>query len=181
MIYLENVPCILEKNIYSVTTRWNILYMSPIYLVYGIIQILEKEMATHTPVGFPVLLLGKFHGWRSPVGYSPCDHRIGHEKLHFLSFYSSFWRRKWQCTPLFLPGESHGQRGLVGYSLWGCKESDTTKQPTHTHTHTHTHIGHQILLFIHSKSFRTFHFLGTQFCQRDTKKSKTGPLASRML
>ena len=136
MIYLENVPCILEKNIYSVTTRWNILYMSPIYLVYGIIQILEKEMATHTPVGFPVLLLGKFHGWRSPVGYSPCDHRVGHEKLHFLSFYSSFWRRKWQCTPLFLPGESHGQRGLVGYSLWGCKESDTTKQLTHTHTHT---------------------------------------------
>ena len=48
MIYLENVPCILEKNIYSVTTRWNILYMSPIYLVYGIIQILEKEMATHS-------------------------------------------------------------------------------------------------------------------------------------
>ena len=83
----------------------------------------------------PVLLLGKFHGWRSPVGYSPCDHRVGHKKLHFLSFYSSFWRRKWQCTPLFLPGESHGQRGLVGYSLWGCKESDTTKQLTHTHTY----------------------------------------------
>ena len=31
-------------------------------------------------------------------------------------------------------GESHGQRGLVGYSLWGCKELDTTKQPPHTHT-----------------------------------------------
>ena len=30
-------------------------------------------------------------------------------------------------TPLFLPGESHGQRSLVGYSLWGCKESDTTE------------------------------------------------------
>ena len=57
------------------------------------------------------------------------------EWLHFLSFYSSFWRRKWQPTPVFLPGESHGQRGLVGYSLWGCKESDTTKQLTHTHTH----------------------------------------------
>ena len=28
---------------------------------------------------------------------------------------------KWQPTPVFLPGESHGQRGLVGYSLWGCK------------------------------------------------------------
>ena len=38
---------------------------------------------------------------------------------------------------MFLPGESHGQRGLESYSLWGCKESDTTKQLTHTHTHTH--------------------------------------------
>ena len=47
------------------------------------------------------------------------------------------WRRKWQPTPVFFPGESHGRRGLVGYSLWGWKESDTTKQLTHTHTHTH--------------------------------------------
>ena len=35
-----------------------------------------------------------------------------------------FWRKKWQPTPLFLPGESHGQRSLVGYSPWGHKESD---------------------------------------------------------
>ena len=33
------------------------------------------------------------------------------------------WRREWQPTPVFLPGESHGQRSLVGYSPWGCKES----------------------------------------------------------
>ena len=37
------------------------------------------------------------------------------------------WRKKWQRTPVFLPGESHGQRSLVGYSLWGCKESDRTE------------------------------------------------------
>ena len=36
------------------------------------------------------------------------------------------WRRKWQPTPVSLPGESHGQRSLVGYGLWDCKESDTT-------------------------------------------------------
>ena len=35
------------------------------------------------------------------------------------------WRSKWQPTPVFLPGECHGQRSLLGYSLWGCKESDT--------------------------------------------------------
>ena len=38
------------------------------------------------------------------------------------------WRRKWQPTPVFLPGKSHGQRSLVGYSPGGHKESDTTKQ-----------------------------------------------------
>ena len=37
------------------------------------------------------------------------------------------WRRAWQFTPVVLPGESHGQRSLAGYSSWGCKESDTTK------------------------------------------------------
>ena len=37
------------------------------------------------------------------------------------------WRRKWQPTPVFLPGESHGRRSLVDYSPWGCKESDTTE------------------------------------------------------
>ena len=39
------------------------------------------------------------------------------------------WRRKWQSTPVLLPGKSHGQRSLVGYSPWGLKESDTTVQP----------------------------------------------------
>ena len=37
------------------------------------------------------------------------------------------WRRKWQPTPVFLPGKSHGQRCLVGYSSWGHKESDMTE------------------------------------------------------
>ena len=37
------------------------------------------------------------------------------------------WRRKWQPTPVFLPGESHGQRSLVGYSPQGDRGSDTTE------------------------------------------------------
>ena len=36
------------------------------------------------------------------------------------------WRRAWQPTPIFLPGESHVQRGLAGYSPWSHKESDMT-------------------------------------------------------
>ena len=38
------------------------------------------------------------------------------------------WRRAWQPAPVFLPGESHGQRSLAGYSPWGLTESDTTEQ-----------------------------------------------------
>ena len=38
------------------------------------------------------------------------------------------WRRKWKPTPVFLPGESHGQRGMVGYSPWGRKELDMTEE-----------------------------------------------------
>ena len=41
------------------------------------------------------------------------------------------WRREWQHTSVFLPGESHRQRTLGGYSPWGCKESDTIEQLTH--------------------------------------------------
>ena len=47
------------------------------------------------------------------------------------------WRRKWQPTPVLLPGESHGQRSLVGYCPWGCKSQ--TGLMVHTHTHAHMH------------------------------------------
>ena len=40
------------------------------------------------------------------------------------------WRRAWLPTPVFLPGEYHGQRSPVGYSPWGCKEWDITEQLT---------------------------------------------------
>ena len=41
------------------------------------------------------------------------------------------WRREWQLTPLFLPGEFHGQRSLAGHCPWGCKESDMTEWRSH--------------------------------------------------
>ena len=46
----------------------------------------------------------------------------------------STWRRKWQPTPVFLPGESHGRRSLVGHSPRGRKESDTTERLHFTHS-----------------------------------------------
>ena len=44
------------------------------------------------------------------------------------------WRTKWQPTPIFLPGQFHGQRSLVGYSPWDRKESDVTEY-AHVHAH----------------------------------------------
>ena len=48
------------------------------------------------------------------TGFNPCIGNIP-------------WRRKWQPTAVFLPGELHGQKSLGGYSTWGCKESDMTE------------------------------------------------------
>ena len=45
----------------------------------------------------------------------------------FKSSFQAGWRRIWQPTPVFLPGESQGQGSLVGCSLWGHTESDTTE------------------------------------------------------
>ena len=45
-----------------------------------------------------------------------------------------FWRRAWQTIPVLLPEESHGQRSLAGYSLWGHKESDMTEVTQHAYT-----------------------------------------------
>ena len=47
--------------------------------------------------------------------------------FHFSLFTFMHWRRKWQPTPVFLPGESQGRGSLVGCRLWGLTESDTTE------------------------------------------------------
>ena len=54
--------------------------------------------------------------------------RVGHDWVTSLSlFIFLHWRRKWQPTPVFLPGESQGWRSLVGCRLWGRTGSDTTE------------------------------------------------------
>ena len=60
--------------------------------------------------------------------------RVRHDWVTSLSL-STFmhWRRKWQPTPVFLPGESHGQRSLVGCSPWGLTESDMTEATWQQH------------------------------------------------
>ena len=63
-----------------------------------------------------------------------------HKRYRFILWVGKIpWRRKWQHTPVFLPGKFHGQRSLVEYGPRGSKELDTTECVcTCIHTHTHT-------------------------------------------
>ena len=56
------------------------------------------------------------------------SHRVGHYRATSLSLFTFMhWRRKWQPTPVFLPGESQGLGSLVGCRLWVGTELDTTE------------------------------------------------------
>ena len=53
--------------------------------------------------------------------------RKGNPQTRLSDFTFMHWRRKWQPTPVFLPGESQGRGSLVGCCLWGHIESDPTE------------------------------------------------------
>ena len=84
---------------------------------------MEKALATHSST----------LAWKLPWTEEPGrlqsmgSLRVRHSWATSLLLFSFMhWRRKWQPTPVFLPGESQGRRSLVGYCLWGRTESDTT-------------------------------------------------------
>ena len=58
-------------------------------------------------------------------------------RLSDFTFTFMHWRRKWQPTPVFLPGESQGRRSLVGCRLWGLTESDTGLKRLSSSSRTH--------------------------------------------
>ena len=85
---------------------------------------LEKEMATHSSI-----LAWKIP-WTDEPGRLQSMGLLGvrHDWATSLSLFTfTHWRRKWQPTPVFLPGESQGQRSLVCCHLWGRTESNTTE------------------------------------------------------
>ena len=77
----------------------------------------------------PVPLAWKIPWKEEPGGLqSMGSRRVGHDWATSLSLFTFMhWRRKWQPTPVFLPGESQGWQSLVGCRLWGRTESDTTE------------------------------------------------------
>ena len=84
--------------------------------------LVEKAMATHSGT----------LAWKIPWMEEPGRlQSIGSQRVvHLLSdlnFTFMHWRRKWQPTPVFLPGEFQGRGSLVGCRLWGCTELDMTE------------------------------------------------------
>ena len=84
----------------------------------------EKAMAPHSSP-----LAWKIPWTEEPGGLQSLGSlRVRHDWATSLSLFTFMhWRRKWQPTPVFLPGESQGQRSLMGCRLWDRTESDTTE------------------------------------------------------
>ena len=77
----------------------------------------KKKNVAHVPI--PRLWVDYFLG--GPVVKSACQRRRHRRHIFDPSVGKIPWRRKWQPIPVFLPGKSHGQRSLVGYSPWDHK------------------------------------------------------------
>ena len=87
-------------------------------------NILEKAMATHSSTLSWQIPWTEGHGRLQSMG----SRRLRHDwATSLLLFTFMHGRRKWQPTPVFLPGESQGQQSLVSCHLWGRTESDTTE------------------------------------------------------
>ena len=86
--------------------------------------VMEKAMAPHSST-----LAWKIPWTEEPGGLQTMgSQRVGHDWETSLSLFPFMhWRRKWQPTPVLLPGESQGRGSLVHRCLWGHTESDTTE------------------------------------------------------
>ena len=85
------------------------------------------------------IVLSDGEGTGDPLQYSclenPMDggawwatvHGVANSQARLSNFTFTHWKRQWQTTSVFLPGESQGWRSLVGCRLWGRRESDTTE------------------------------------------------------
>ena len=97
----------------------------PDFLTSSAMYLMEKAMAPHSST-----LAWKIPWMEEPGGLQSMGSiRVRHDWATSLSLFAFMcWRRKWQPTPVFLPGESWGRRSQVGCLLWGRTESDTTER-----------------------------------------------------
>jgi len=105
-----------------IESHWIVHFKLVNFMVCKLYQ--EKAMAPHSST-----LAWKIPWTEEPGGLQSMGSlRVRHDWATSLWLFTFMhWGRNWQPTPVFLPGESHGQRSLVGCRLWGRTESDTTE------------------------------------------------------
>ena len=92
--------------------------------------------------------------------------RVGHDWATSLSLFTFMhWRRKWQPTAVFLPGEFYGLRSLVGYSPWSHKELDTAEQ-LHPLTHSYIYMCVYICVYIYIYIIKSYIFYFKRFVKK---------------
>ena len=97
-------------------------------------SLMEKEMAPHSSTLAWKIPRMEEPG-RRPWGLRELDTTEQLHFLHFTHFILYHWRREWQPSPVFLPGESHGQRSLAGHGPWDLRESDMIEVTKHARKH----------------------------------------------
>ena len=145
----EHMTCISEKAMapHSSTLAWKVPWMEePCRLqsmgslwvghdwATSLHYVLIPSLKTNLTISQAMAPHSSTLAWNIPWMEEPCrlqsmgSLRVGHDWATSLSLFTFMhWRRKWQPTPVLLPGESQGRGSLVGCCLWSRTESDTTK------------------------------------------------------
>ena len=117
------------------------MYLGAIFLIN---QLINFWGCTESLLGFPDGTSSK----------EPACQQRWHKRLGFHLWVGQIpWRRAGQPTPVFLPGESHGQRKLAGYSPWDRKESDMTEATQQARVHTRVYAGCRLSLVSWSEGY----------------------------
>ena len=92
---------------------------------------LASSEVTSQPQAYPIRSKGETPSQGTTHICTSDSVSFGVNYFYYLLVSGQIWRGKWQPTPVFLPGESHGQRSLAGHGPWGHGESDTTEATEH--------------------------------------------------
>ena len=147
--FLPFYPFCIIFNPFRVVQLLRILWQYSRHRRHGFPPWIGKILCRRKWQPTPIFLPEKSHGQKSLMVDSAWGHKLPDMTEHinltdkFVKLNRSYciclvanfelwvkkiaWKRTWQPTPVFLPGESHGWRSLTGYSPWGYKESDTTE------------------------------------------------------
>ena len=129
-----HVSSALASGFFTTSTTWEAhgILGYAIFTIsrYTTTILLEKEMATHSSTLAWKISWTEEPGRLQPMGLQ----RVRHNQATSLHSLHNHWRRKWQPTPVFSPGESHGQRSLAGHGPWGSRELDTAEVTKHACT-----------------------------------------------